>query len=135
MKAREIGIAACVSKMEASRLPEIIRTLLPGELTLRAFLVAGHLIRSPVSVEASQLHRLPLVVPDCPVLGDLAVNDPLEVRVPDGEPFPGRDEDALDPPSWVQPPSRPYRRPDMWPKVTTRSPSTTCSSVDQVRSL
>ena len=28
-KARAIGIAACVSKMEASRLPEIIRTLLP----------------------------------------------------------------------------------------------------------
>ena len=27
-KARAIGIAACVSKMEASRLPEIIRTLL-----------------------------------------------------------------------------------------------------------
>ena len=27
-KARSIGIAACVSKMEASRLPEIIRTLL-----------------------------------------------------------------------------------------------------------
>ena len=31
VKAREIGIAACVSKMEASRLPEIIRTLLPGD--------------------------------------------------------------------------------------------------------
>ena len=28
-KARALGIAACVSKMEASRLPEIIRTLLP----------------------------------------------------------------------------------------------------------
>jgi CheY-like chemotaxis protein len=28
-KARSLGITACVSKMEASRLPEIIRTLLP----------------------------------------------------------------------------------------------------------
>ena len=28
-KARSLGIAACVSKMEASRLPAIIRTLLP----------------------------------------------------------------------------------------------------------
>jgi len=27
--ARDIGVAACVSKMQASRLPEIIRTLLP----------------------------------------------------------------------------------------------------------
>jgi CheY-like chemotaxis protein len=28
-EARAIGVAACVSKMQASRLPEIIRTLLP----------------------------------------------------------------------------------------------------------
>jgi two-component system, chemotaxis family, chemotaxis protein CheY len=28
-EARTIGVAACVSKMQASRLPEIIRTLLP----------------------------------------------------------------------------------------------------------
>lgn len=28
-KARSLGITACVSKMEAARLPEIIRTLLP----------------------------------------------------------------------------------------------------------
>jgi CheY-like chemotaxis protein len=30
-RARSLGITACVSKMEASRLPEIIRTLLPQD--------------------------------------------------------------------------------------------------------
>jgi CheY-like chemotaxis protein len=30
-KARSLGITACVSKMEASRLPEIIRSLLPQD--------------------------------------------------------------------------------------------------------
>jgi hypothetical protein len=69
------------------------------------------------------------------VLGDLTVDDPLEVRVPDREVLPVGTNTRSMPPSAVHTTKSPVWRPDIRPKVTTRPPSTTSSSVVQVRSL